>query len=320
MHPEHDAKTTNPTASPGRVKSAGLQLALGLILGTVFFLAWDAAHREDAQNSSSPSVDDASTEVRVPSSQSTDGHEDIKDTGRQQPSLAGGQLSHNQETRAQDDGAPPGSELWFVDPGLDTSLRFKNVPTTAIRWDPSCESHPFHGSATLEVLARDHLALEPSEYFLSDALPLQFTQFWSSSKRYHQLSLTWEQNTPQTFVTDAYVSDDPLMSMNVERTTLDGLPLGPGQLYSVVQEHLWQRLPAMISPNNSKPEDPKGTRLGARVALVRTSARAATSETVDHHFVELRNAQIITISNPQLNCRKSDSGPRALCTCMMTQR
>jgi hypothetical protein len=202
---------------------------------------------------------------------------------------------------------PPGSETWFVDPELGDDLRFSQAAPTPIDWDGGCSAHPFRRFTDLGSLAREGAALDPSDYFASSALPLQFAQFWSDDAGFYQFGFKWEQNTPQTFAIESYVSPDRYMSANVSRYDVPQFSTRDGVLFAALQSYL-KRTINEISSGTQR-------RLGARIGLFRTYESPGSGHDPQFFFTQIRNAQVISINGGGLTCQKSEAGDRALCTC-----
>lgn len=202
---------------------------------------------------------------------------------------------------------PPGSEIWFVDPDLGEDLRFRQVVLTPIDWDGGCSAHPFRRFTDLGTLAKEGAAIDASDYFASSALPLQFAQFWSDEKHFYQFGFKWEQNTPQTFSIDSYVSSDPFLTVNVSRFEVSDFPSRDGVLFSALRSFLKATLKEIAAGTN--------LRLGARIGLFRTFESTGGGAEPQYFFTQIRNAQVVAINGGGLNCQKSEEGERALCTC-----
>lgn len=202
---------------------------------------------------------------------------------------------------------PPGSEIWFVDPELGDDLRFPQAAQTQIDWDGGCSAHPFRRFTDLGSLAREGAALDPSDYFASSALPLQFSQFWSDDAGFYQFGFKWEQNTPQTFAIESYVSPDRYMSANVLRYNVPQFSTRDGVLFAALQSYLKKTIKEISSGSQR--------RLGARIGLFRTYESPESGHEPQYFFTQIRNAQVISINGGGLTCQKSDAGDRALCTC-----
>jgi hypothetical protein len=202
---------------------------------------------------------------------------------------------------------PPGSEIWFVDPELGDDFRFPQAALTPIDWDGGCSAHPFRRFSDLGSLAREGAALDPSDYFASSALPLQFTQFWSDDSSYYQFGFKWEQNTPQTFAIESYLSADRYMSANVSRYDVPQFSTRDGVLFGALQGYLKTTVKEILSGTQRK--------LGARIGLFRTREQMVNGSDPEFFFTQIRNAQVISINGGGLTCQKSEAGDRALCTC-----
>ena len=211
------------------------------------------------------------------------------------------------------DPGPPGSKLWFVRPDLGEDLHFRSVTVTPLSWDPSCTTHPFYGKSDIETLAKEELSLDPADYFAGTALPIQFAQFWHVGTEYRQFSFRWEQNTPQTFQTEIYGSSDPSMSNDVHPIKIDGIEARSGHLYSAIRDYLKKEVPRMLLDGP--------VQAGARVGLFRAAARSSKPDGEQaYYLVDLRNAQIVSISGDGLTCAKSETAEAAFCACTTSQR
>jgi hypothetical protein len=202
---------------------------------------------------------------------------------------------------------PPGSEIWFVDPELGDDLRFPQAALTPIDWDGGCSAHPFRRFTDLGSLSKEGAALDPSDYFASSALPLQFSQFWSDDEGFYQFGFKWEQNTPQTFALESYVSLDRYMSANVSRFDVPQFSARDGVLFGSLQSYLKTTVKEILSGTQRK--------LGARIGLFRTREPMVNGSDPEFFFTQIRNAQVISINGGGLTCQKSEVGDRALCTC-----
>ncbi len=203
--------------------------------------------------------------------------------------------------------SPPGAELWFVPADLDDGLKYRTVPDTPIGWDSSCSDHPFSIHRSLEALAKDGIKIDPSDYFASDALPMQFSQFSKSDQGFHQFSFRWDQNNPQTFTVDAFLAQDPLLSKDV---VIDGdpdIPTGEGLLFSNIRSQLESNIKSLLTSSERT--------LGARTALFRKAARPQVSSGSEFFFAEMRNAQIVTLYGGNMTCQKSATQQKAFCSC-----